>query len=163
MIDYCKIVGCRLRPNRDLLAEIKRLTTKNKIGCGIILSLVGSLSKGRLRVVFEPSKQHLVYDEKTGEKMVGCKVYDVVEIEGPLEIVCSGGTISSDSGAHIHVVLSSGGEIYAGHLIEGNLIYTTVEVFIATLPKVVSKRLFDRTTGHKEIVLSKKGLSSNGD
>jgi len=158
-VGSCKIVGLRVRPNSDLLSEIKRLAKENKIECGIVLSLVGSLRKGRLRIVFDPNKQYLVYNETTGERMEHWRVYNVADIEGPLEIVCSEGTISSDSGAHIHVVLSDGKMLYAGHLIEGNLVYTTVELFIGVLPDVISQRIFDPTTGHKELVLKAKGLS----
>ena len=148
----------RLNPDSDLLMEIKTIARDNNIRCGVILSLVGSLKKGRMRRVFDPKTQHMAYDMGTGNKLRDCRVYDIIEIDGPLEIVSSNGTLSENGGMHIHLVLSNGETLSAGHLIEGNLVYTTVEVVLLTMSEIGSRRIFDPETGHKELVLSTRGV-----
>jgi predicted DNA-binding protein with PD1-like motif len=154
VIDTCEVLGARAHPGSDLLSEIKRIAKECDVRCGVIISLVGSLKNATIRSIFNPESQHLVYDNRTGEKVEQVKVYEVVKIDGPLEIVSATGTISEDSNAHIHVVLSkSGTSLHAGHLMEGSLVYTTVEMFLLVMPNVISKRIFDPETGHKELVL----------
>ena len=157
------MLGARVHPESDILLEIKRIAKECDVRCGVIISLVGSLKNATIRSIFDPESQHLVYNNKTGEKVEQVKVYDVVKIDGPLEIVTATGTISEDSGAHVHVVLSkSGTDLYAGHLMEGSLVYTTVEMFLLLMPNVSSKRIFDRETGHKELVLEMRHQGALG-
>jgi len=151
------IIGERLRPGTDLLREIKRVVADADISCGIILSIVGSLSQCVLRLVFNPQKKYLVYDKETGEKMKDAKVYDVLRVEGPLEILCGGGTIAKNGHPHIHLVVSDPqGRVFGGHIIEGCKTYTTVELFLVNLPEVIATRVFNSETKHKELRLDFK-------
>jgi hypothetical protein len=157
--DKCRVIGTRIHPGSDLLLEIQKIAKDNNITCGVILSLVGSLKQGRIRLVFDPRKQHVIYNEGTGQRLQSCRAYDVLQIAGPLEIVCAGGTISENAETHIHVVLSDGENVYGGHLIEGNTIYTTAEVFLLSLPNVISTRIFDHETRHRELAFKSKNES----
>jgi hypothetical protein len=156
LVDACNLVATRLHPNQDIICEIQRVAKEKKIGCGVIVCLVGSLEKAVIRRVFDPRAHHVVYDPQSGKKISGTKVYDVVEVEGPLEIVSATGTVSRDMGTHVHVVLSNGKNMFSGHLLEGSLVYTTVEMFILMMRGIASERTYDPSTGHKELTLRKR-------
>ena len=53
---------------------------------------------------------------------------EILEKEGHFEIVSLVGTIAKEF-SHIHMSVSDNkGFMYGGHLVEGNLIYTTAEI-----------------------------------
>lgn len=120
----------RLVSQSDLRTEMERLVADAQLDAGIIGSLVGSLSKARLR-------------------LAGAEV--ITELEGPLEIVSATGTISKD-GMHVHVSLSDAtGKTTGGHLVGGCTVRTTVELVIIPINGWKFDRHEDAATGYKEL------------
>lgn len=125
-----KQITKRLLPWVDLGKEIENLVKENEIKAGVVLSLVGSLSKLKLRVA--------------GGKTVK-------EWEGKFEIVSVTGTLSQQ-GCHIHISASDkSGKVIGGHLKEGCIVRTTVELVVLVFEDVEYKRKSDENTGYKEL------------
>src|SRR3990172_9413228 len=124
-----KTVAVRLKPDADLVKEIKRICDENDIEAGVILSGVGGLSKAKIRVP--------VIDGKT----------KYIEPEN-LEIVSLDGTVSKN-GIHIHVSGSDvEGKVWGGHLKEGSIVRMTCELVIGILDNTKFTREPDETTGY---------------
>jgi len=124
------MIVSRIIPGKDLKKGIEFLRDENDLKSGIIVSIVGSIDNAFLRM-------------SNGNKKV---------FKGLFEIVSAEGTISSD-GIHVHVAISDEeGLVYGGHLLEGCKVHTTAELSIIESQKVF-KRIFDPTTGYKELVV----------
>ncbi len=122
----------RLLPNQDLRFEIEKLVKENHIQAGVLLSIVGCLTKLRLRVA----------DGKT-----------VKEWTDQFEIVSGTGTVS-ESDCHLHISASDqNGNTIGGHLKDGCLVGTTIEVVILVFEDVAYKREPDQATGYDELVV----------
>ncbi|MBU4534732.1 MAG: DUF296 domain-containing protein [Euryarchaeota archaeon] len=120
----------RITPCKDLKNEIESIQKESQLKAGIIIGAVGSLQKAVLRLA----------DEK------------IIDIEGPLEIICANGTVSPD-GIHLHLaVADKTGKMTGGHLKEGSVINTTVELSILEYEGSF-KRIMDPETGFKELVI----------
>jgi hypothetical protein len=78
------------------------------------------------------------------------------ELRGPLEIVSLSGILSTN-GIHVHTsVATASGETFGGHLVDGCIINTTVEIVIQNLSDdFVFDRIFDEQTGYKELSIRK--------
>jgi uncharacterized protein len=125
----------RLKPHDDLKNSIVEYAQANSISAGIILTCVGSLEEFHLRFA----------NEKSGQKQ-----------RGYFEIVSLTGTFSA-SASHLHISLSDAkGTTIGGHLLDGNLIYTTAEVAIGVLPQLYFGREVDATYGFSELVVKSK-------
>lgn len=126
MKEYAK----RLKKGQDLKKEIETICSFNNFKTAVILSAVGSLSKVNVRL----AKAKSYYEKEDG-----------------FEIISLNGTISSGE-AHLHIAFSNEeGDVMGGHLEYGNIIDTTCELVIGILDDLESKRLFDSSTGFKEI------------
>ncbi|HCY90456.1 MAG TPA: DUF296 domain-containing protein, partial [Chitinophagaceae bacterium] len=76
---------------------------------------------------------------------------------GHFEILGMSGTVS-ENGSHIHItVADSTGKTIGGHLLDGNIIYTTAEVIIQEDTSLIFKREFDGTTEWKELMIERAG------
>ncbi len=118
----------RITPENDLKEEINLFTIKNNVKAGILICAVGSLSKAVLRMSDGSIKQ----------------------FEGPLEIVSIQGTVSLD-GIHVHLSVSDeNGKVWGGHLKEGCLVNTTVELSILEYDGTFKRKL-DTKTGFREL------------
>jgi predicted DNA-binding protein with PD1-like motif len=125
----------RLRPGQDVMKEITDYTSVHKILAGSILSAVGSLNEAYLRFA----------NNKEGSRM-----------KGPFEVVSLSGTIGME-GSHLHMALADGkGITLGGHLLEGNKVFTTLEIVLAEYPDLNFKRTLDVTYGYKELDVQKK-------
>lgn len=130
-----KIISKRLIKGQDLKEEIEKLIREKNIGAGIILSSVGCVSKGVLRVA----------DGKS-----------IKEIQENLEIISLQGTLGRE-GTHLHISLSDiKGQVFGGHLVEGNTINTTCELVVGVLADYSFKREYDEDTGYKELIIQNK-------
>lgn len=77
--------------------------------------------------------------------------------EENFEIVSLVGTLGADSGAHLHISISDGmGKTIGGHLMNGNLIYTTAEIIIGEVLDVNFSRRSDSLTTYNELFIEKK-------
>ena len=125
-----KTIVLRLRPGQDLKAELQSLVEKEKLPGGFILTCVGSVSKLRLRLANQSQSS---------------------DFEGPFEIVSLVGTLSPQ-GLHLHMSASDKtGKTLGGHLVDGNVIYTTAEIVIGVPTDLQFLRTLDPATGYPEL------------
>lgn len=130
-----KTHAIRLTYGMDLKEEIEKYTIENNISAGCILSAVGCLNKLVLRTA-------------------GAK--SIEEIEDDFEIVSATGTISPD-GCHIHISVSDDKlRTYGGHLKNGCIVNTTVELILLELEEYNFTREMDKETGYKELVIKRR-------
>jgi predicted DNA-binding protein with PD1-like motif len=125
----------RLRPGQDLKKEIDAFSRSLDIQAGFILTCVGSLRRAVIRPAGQPGP--LVREQK-------------------FEIVSLVGTLSPD-GPHLHIGLADEtGAMLGGHLLDGNVIYTTAEMVIGEAPGRVFRREVDPETTFRELLIDRK-------
>lgn len=125
----------RLKPHEDLKKSIMAWAKQHHIKAGIIVTCVGSLEQYSLRFA----------NQENGTLH-----------KGHFEIVSLTGTFTQDA-AHLHLAVSdSTGQTIGGHLLDDNLIYTTVEIAVAELNDVVFERETDSTYGYKELAVRRR-------
>jgi len=130
-----KTFPIRLLEWQDLKKELIKLTQKNNIQAGIILTGLWSLKKISIRLA----------DWKTTKIM-----------EGFFEICSLVWTLSQDW-IHIHISISDERwNMLWGHLLNENIIYTTAEIVVAELEDTIFSRAFEEKTGFKELFITKK-------
>lgn len=107
-------------------------TQSNKIKAGCMLTCVGSLKQICLRLANQPRSE--TYVDK-------------------FEIIALSGTLSQD-GVHLHLAVADGfGKMTGGHLMDGNLIYTTAEIVMGEIEDVIFERRLDERTSYNELVI----------
>ena len=125
----------RLKPGQDLKREITQLARERRIRAGCVVTCVGSLRTANLRFANQA---------------------EATPLEGKYEIVSLVGTFSDES-SHLHLsIADSTGVTIGGHLMEGNLIYTTAELVIGVMPGLEFAREIDPTYGYPELVVKKR-------
>ena len=135
MSNHTTIHAIRLKPGEDLKASIEKLVKDKNIEAGWVSTCVGSLTKYNLRFANQP---------------------DGSSHEGHFEIVSLTGTVSIN-GSHLHLAVSdSTGATIGGHLLEGNIIYTTAELIISSTDKYQFTREKDGTTPWPELQIKEK-------
>lgn len=132
--DTTKIHAFRLKPGQDLRKEIEAYVKKEGIKAGWMVTCVGSLEQANLRLANQP----------------GGTAYS-----GHFEIVSLVGTLST-AGSHLHLSFSdSTGKTLGGHLLPGNIVYTTAEIVIGESKDLVFTRENDDTTPWDELQIKK--------
>jgi len=122
----------RLRPGEPLKESIAKFATQQDIQAGWIVSAVGSLTDVHLRFA----------NQETG-----------FSESGHFEILSLSGTIAV-SGMHLHMsVGDSLGAVRGGHLLDGNVVYTTAEIVIAEDQSKRFSREVDTTFGYRELMV----------
>jgi uncharacterized protein len=135
-MNHIKTYAIRLKPNQDLKQELSNFIKANKLEAAYIITCVGSLRKANLRLA----------NQKEGK-----------EWQEKFEIVSLVGTMSASHGMHLHASISdSTGKTIGGHLMDGNLIYTTAEIVIGEMTNVVFSRQLDSITTYKELFIENK-------
>lgn len=130
-------ISVRLKPGELLKESIESLVESRGITAGCVVSLVGSLSHAVLRMAGATADHS-----------------PVKEWDEPVEIVSVTGTISAN-GCHIHMGISDkDGAVFGGHLKNGCMVATTVEVVLLVFSDVKYKRLPDADTGFNELVIT---------
>lgn len=130
-----KQLSVRLLPGQDLREEIERLARAHSVQAGVVISLVGNLTKAILRMA----------DGET-----------IKEWNGSYEIVSATGTISPEE-SHIHLALSDQeGKVFGGHLKKGTIVGVTCEVVLLTFDDVVYSRVYEEETGYDMLVVKTK-------
>lgn len=125
-----QIHAFRLKPGADLKKEIQRVVDTLNIKAGWILTCVGSLTAINLRFANQPD----------GHRQ-----------ENFFEIASLAGTLSVN-GSHLHISVSDPeGRTIGGHLLEGNIIYTTAELVIGYEEGMVFTREKDGSTNWAEL------------
>ena len=124
----------RLTKGMDLKDEIIKYCHSNNIKAGIIGACIGCCYEINFRLAGGEKFYHNVAD---------------------YEIVSMSGTISED-GVHIHVSFSDKeGVTVGGHLSTGCLVNTTAEICIIEIDNYKLNRIYDESTGYKELNIEK--------
>lgn len=122
----------RLRPGQDVRQQLTALAQQQHLRAATVLTCVGSLTQVSLRLANQE----------------GPTVY-----RGHFEIVSLVGTLDAGS-SHLHLaVADSTGRTFGGHLLDGNLVYTTAELVLGVLEDVEFGRETDPTFGYRELVI----------
>jgi hypothetical protein len=122
----------RLKPGQDFKQELQKFARENHLKAAVIVSSVGSLRQLKLRLA-------------NGK--------DIKNFEGFFEIVSVTGTLW-ESGMHVHLSASDAeGKTIGGHLVDGNIIYTTCEVVLLEQKEIEFTREQDPTSGYLELVV----------
>lgn len=125
----------RFKPGQDVLKELLAYANRHSLDAASVVSSVGSLSQYNLRFA----------NQKVGTMK-----------SGHFEVVSLSGTISA-SGPHLHMAVSNGsGTTIGGHLLDGNIVYTTLELALLEYPGLKFSRIPDATTGYKELKIEAK-------
>ena len=125
-----KLLATRLSPNSDLRPAILQFVESQGITAGVIVSAVGSLSRAHIWLA---------------------EAEDVIIREEPFEIVSITGTVGV-GGLHVHISISDKqGHVIGGHLKEGCIIRTTLELVILSDPTQKFARIPDLFTGYDEL------------
>jgi len=124
----------RFKPGEDLKRCIQLWAKEKQIKAAVVVTCVGSLSQSNLRYA----------NQQTG-----------VSLNGFFEILALSGTISA-SAVHLHIsIADEKGITRGGHLLDGNIIYTTAEIALAVLPEIEFVREKDPTYGYNELKVQK--------
>jgi uncharacterized protein len=134
-------LALRLPPDVDLRQTLKSIAHTENITAGIILSGIGSLKTVALR--FAGQNTHTTLAKPLLRR-----------IDGKHEILTIAGTIGTE-GIHLHMsVANAQGQVIGGHVVDGCIIYTTVELTIGILPDLQFQRQLDDRTGFAELAIS---------
>ena len=124
----------RLKPGDDLKKSIQHYVNNHHIQAGWMVTCVGSITNYQLRLANQPAGT-------TGS--------------GHFEIVSLNGTLSQN-GSHLHMSISdSTGKTIGGHLMEGNIVYTTAEIVLQSSDSLVFRREKDGSTPWEELQIDK--------
>ena len=124
------VVAMRLERSVDVRLALESLAKERKISAGVILGAVGSLSQTCLRFAGRDDPTIL-----TGK-------HEILTLSGML----------SESGAHLHMSVSnSEGQCIGGHVVQGCIVYTTLELVIGLMPGMSFRRELDTQTGFPEL------------
>jgi predicted DNA-binding protein with PD1-like motif len=134
-----RLHAVRLREGDDLKGAIETIVREQNLSSVVILSAVGSLGHVRIR-------------------MAGAApdIQDIRDYEGRFEIVSLIGNLGR-SRTHLHISFSDEeGRVIGGHLKEGAIVHTTVELVIAIDDKLVFTEEVDATTGFGELKINEQ-------
>ena len=151
----------RLKPGDDLVSSIedaaKVAMVKDGTGSAFILTAVGSLDTVTLRMA-NACRTTNTSSSSSSDKNNNNKNNnnnnsnnDIKEFQQRMEVISLVGTMSLDSGKHLHMSLSDkDGNVIGGHLISGR-VFTTLELVIGTISNVTFQRSMDEATGYREL------------
>src|SRR5262249_22948830 len=125
-----RMIAVRLRQGQDLKASIEEVVAELKLTSATVISAVGSLSHAHLRMAGAlPDKQ------------------DIRDYEGHYEIVSLIGNLGQGR-THVHLAMSNDeGQVIGGHLKEGTLVHTTVELVLMADDQLYFTEATDKATG----------------
>lgn len=130
-VSNMKTYVLRLSPGEDPKAKLQAFVNENNLKAAVVLSAVGSLTKAVLRYANSDNPTTLT---------------------GHFEIVSLSGTLGSTSGSHLHLSVSDNtGKTLGGHLMDGSVIFTTLEISIGAMTDLEFKREVDPVSTYKEL------------
>lgn len=130
----------RLHPGQDLKKAIAAFAKTKNLRAAWIVSAVGSLTTYHLRFA---------------NQQAGCTEH------GHFEIVSLSGTLNADN-IHIHMSISDNtGRTIGGHVLDGNMVYTTVELVIGATDELEFSREVDPRYGYRELVVKARRTSED--
>ena len=130
----------RLRPGCEIRQELERYCRRHEILAASIVSCVGSVVEARLRLAGASNTP--------GTKPANPQLHLT---DAKHEILGLCGTLGAGS-SHLHITLGNDkGQVVGGHLMDSAIVNTTCEVVIVELPGVHFARVWDETTGYREL------------
>ena len=127
---FCTI---RLKPGDDLLVKLREFIQSEQIEAAFIASCVGSLSQVSLRYA---GKKEAVIRQQS---------FDVISLVGTAEV----------TGKHIHLSISDeNGVVTGGHVMEGCIVRTTLEIVVGALDNCKYKRELCELSGNNELTVN---------
>lgn len=133
------MVVTRLREGQDLKLSIEKLVRAMDISAATVISAVGSLSTATLRMAFDRGD-----------------LQNIRSLEGPLEVVSVMGNIGQDR-IHLHMSVSDQyGRVIGGHVKQGCVVDTTLELVLAVEDNLVFAEEVDAKTGFGELSIQSK-------
>jgi len=127
----------RLKPGQKVKEALIDFVAQKQWKAGFILSAVGSLTQYNLRFA----------NQDTGSMATGH--FEIVSLSGLISI----------HGTHLHMSVSDNtGKTTGGHLLDDNIIYTTLEIVLGEIKGEVHLRTLDSTFGYNELEVKKRGL-----
>ena len=141
----------RLGPSEDLLDCLFKYARVTGIKAASIVSAVGSLQQTNVRYA----------NADSGVSLTG--FFEIVNLVGNID---SQSMDPTDKGSgHVHIAISDGnGVTIGGHLLTGNLIYTTAEITLVEIINGLFERVLDyRGSGYKELQVKRDGALVDKD
>lgn len=129
-----KVHVFRLFPGQDIKTELKKFAQTKHLSAGIILTAVGCVTKATMRMAgATPDHQ------------------EVKTFDEDMEVVSLVGTLSLND-THIHISCSrKDGATFGGHIKEGCIVGTTMEIAIGELLDWEFSTELDKATGFEEL------------
>jgi uncharacterized protein len=132
----------RLGPGEDLLESLWRYARVTKIAAASVVSVVGSLTQTSIRYA----------NQENGTSLSGH--FEIVSVVGNLDQQHVNDPNYSGNG-HIHMAFSDEtGFTLGGHVLFGNLVYTTAEITLLEIKNGLFDRFYDKGpggSGYKEL------------
>jgi predicted DNA-binding protein with PD1-like motif len=127
-----RTIALRFAPGTDLRSALETVLAQHGAQAGYVMQAIGSLSAARIRFAGRD---------------------DLAELNGDLELLTLGGSLSPD-GVHLHLsVADAQGRVTGGHMGTGCIVRTTAEVLVALLPEYRFSRTPDARTGYSELTV----------
>lgn len=121
----------RMQPGEDVRRQLAQWCAEGSVEAAAVTSAVGSLSRACVRYAGQ-AKGTIT--------------------EGDLEICALSGTLSRH-GMHLHLALAtSNGQMIGGHLLEGCIVRTTLELVVQEFAGLRFLRRQDPATGYEELL-----------
>ncbi len=121
----------RLPPGADLRRSLEALAAQHAQS-GFVVAGIGSLSDPRIRFANASS---------------------ATTLPGDFELLTLSGSVAPGA-AHLHMtVADQHGQVFGGHVTEGNIVRTTAEILLAWLPAHTLERAHDPATGFDELTV----------
>ena len=122
----------RLQPGEDLLESLWRYARVTKLRAASIVSIVGSLTTTNIRYA----------NDDYGTALSGH--FEIVSLVGNIDLQSPVDQFKGKGAGHVHISISDeAGATVGGHLLAGNIIYTTAEITLLEIVDGIFKRFPD--------------------
>lgn len=126
----------RLRPGEDLLQCLYRYARELNISAASIVSTVGSLQRTNIRYAAQ----------EDGVVLTGH--FEIVSLVGNIDSQQEAEKRGRDGSGHVHISVSDeSGATIGGHLLSGNVVYTTAEITLLEVIHAKFTRELDSQVG----------------
>jgi predicted DNA-binding protein with PD1-like motif len=129
----------RLKPGDDVKASLQQFVNREKLAAAWVVTAVGSLTHYEIRTANQ------------NKASVATGHFEILSVTGTLSI----------NGSHLHIsIADSTGSCFGGHLLEGNLVYTTAEIVLQSSDDYRFRREKDGSTAWEELQIDHLPLAN---